>query len=87
MTRCARYPPSRPKDLLFGFNTSNSVPQRFAHEILDHYVIDWVILPPNWGMNIAIEHDPDWVRIYADDVAAVHVRKSVWDAYLNRKQG
>jgi hypothetical protein len=73
------------RDLLFGFNTINHVDPSVAHRILDHYSIDWVILSPNWGMNIAIEHDPEWFDLYEDGVAAVYVRKSVWDAYLSRK--
>jgi len=36
----------------------------------------WTILPPRSNLAKRLDHDPAWRRIYADDIAAIHVARS-----------
>jgi len=53
----------------------------FDYRWLDENGVDWTIVVPESSLSEIQDHDPKWVRIYEDQFAVVHVRKSVWDAY------
>jgi hypothetical protein len=48
---------------------SNELPQ-----LLDRYAIAWTLIAPERPAAILLDHLPGWRRLYADDVAVVHVR-------------
>ena len=44
--------------------------------LLDEYAIAWTLMPPGTTAVGLLDHLPDWRRLYADDIAIVHVRQS-----------
>jgi hypothetical protein len=44
-------------------------------ELADAYKVSWTLLRPQSVAAIHFDHSPGWRRIYADDVAVVHVRR------------
>jgi len=49
--------------------TSDELPR-----LLDQYGIAWTLVAPERPAAILLDHLPGWWRLYADDVAVVHVR-------------
>jgi hypothetical protein len=49
---------------------ANKLPQ-----LLSEYRTTWTLLLPNRPAVVLLDHLPGWRRLYADDVAAVHVRE------------
>ncbi|TMJ60070.1 MAG: hypothetical protein E6G83_20430 [Alphaproteobacteria bacterium] len=43
-------------------------------KLLDQYGIAWTLIAPERPAALLLEHLPGWRRLYADDVAVVHVR-------------
>ena len=43
-------------------------------ELLDQYGIAWTLIAPERPAAVLLDHLPGWRRLYADDVAVVHVR-------------
>src|SRR5262249_21852615 len=43
--------------------------------LADAYKISWTLLRPRSAAALHFDHSPGWRRIYADDVAVVHVRR------------
>jgi hypothetical protein len=48
---------------------SNELPQ-----LLDRYNSAWTLIAPERPAAILLDHLPGWRRLYADDIAVVHVR-------------
>jgi len=48
---------------------SNELPQ-----LLDQYGIAWTLIAPERPAVVLLDHLPNWRRLYADDIAIVHVR-------------
>jgi len=46
-----------------------------AWKIGSEYRTTWTLLPPNRPAVVLLDHLPGWRRLYADDVAVVHVRE------------
>ena len=44
-------------------------------QLADAYRITWTLLRPQSAAALHFDHSPGWRRIYADDVAVVHVRR------------
>jgi hypothetical protein len=44
-------------------------------QLADAYGVTWTLLRPQSAAALHFEHSPGWRRIYADDVAVVHVRR------------
>jgi hypothetical protein len=42
--------------------------------LLSAYRITWTLLSPKWPAVLLLDHLPGWRRLYADDIAVVHVR-------------
>jgi hypothetical protein len=42
--------------------------------LLSEYGITWTLLPPKYPAVVLLDHLPGWRRLYADDIAVVHVR-------------
>ena len=40
------------------------------------YGIMWTVLPPKMRLTKALDHSPEWRRIYADKVGVIHVRRT-----------
>jgi len=59
----------------------NALQLTIDYDWLDESYVDWTLTVPDSPVNSLLDHDPKWVRIYADQLAVVHVRKSVWDVY------
>jgi len=49
---------------------TNELPQ-----LLSEYGITWTLLPPDRPAVVLLDRLPGWRRLYADDVAVVHVRE------------
>jgi hypothetical protein len=47
--------------------------------LLDDYHIGWTLLPPKTPGLTLLDTLPGWQRIYADDIAVVHVRRAAGD--------
>jgi hypothetical protein len=45
-------------------------------ELLSEYGITWTLIAPHLPAVVLLDHLPGWRRLYADDVAVVHVRDS-----------
>jgi hypothetical protein len=43
--------------------------------LLDEYGITWTLLHPKTPAVVLLDHLPGWRRLYADDIAVVHVRE------------
>jgi hypothetical protein len=43
--------------------------------LADAYKVSWTLLRPRSAEALHFDHSPGWRRIYADDVAVVHVRR------------
>ncbi len=43
-------------------------------KLLDQYGIAWTLIAPERPAALLLDHLPGWRRLYADDIAAVHVR-------------
>jgi hypothetical protein len=43
-------------------------------QLADAYKVSWTLLRPRSAAALHFDHSPGWRRIYADDVAVVHVR-------------
>jgi hypothetical protein len=43
--------------------------------VFDRYQIDHVVIPPDWALARWLDGSPSWRGVYADDVAAVWVRR------------
>ena len=50
--------------------TSDQLPQ-----LLAEYGITWTLISPNRPAVVLLDHLPGWRRLYADDIAVVHVRE------------
>jgi hypothetical protein len=44
-------------------------------ELVDKYGVTWTLLPPKSSAMLHFDQSPHWRRVYADDVAVVHVRR------------
>jgi hypothetical protein len=44
-------------------------------QLADAYNVSWTLLKPRSEAALQFDHSPGWRRIYADDVAVVHVRR------------
>ena len=44
-------------------------------QLLDRYGIAWTLIEPQRPAAVLLDHLPGWRRLYADDVAVVHVRE------------
>jgi hypothetical protein len=44
-------------------------------QLVDAYKVTWTLLRPQSAEAVHFDHSPGWRRIYADDVAVVHVRR------------
>ncbi|HSM39020.1 MAG TPA: hypothetical protein VK838_06765 [Candidatus Limnocylindrales bacterium] len=44
-------------------------------QVFDRYAIDYALIPPDWKLAAWFDASPFWQRVYADDVAAVWVRR------------
>lgn len=44
--------------------------------VLDHYDIAWTIMPPDSEVATFLDRMPEWKRIFGDDVAVIHVRRT-----------
>jgi hypothetical protein len=44
-------------------------------ELVDKYGVTWTLLPPKSSAVLHFDQSPHWRRVYADDVAVVHVRR------------
>jgi hypothetical protein len=44
-------------------------------ELVDKYWVTWTLLPPKSTAALHFDQSPHWRRVYADDVAVVHVRR------------
>jgi len=44
--------------------------------MLDEYHIAWTLFPPHTRTATLLDHLPGWHRLYADDIAVVHVRST-----------
>jgi hypothetical protein len=44
-------------------------------EMANTYRVTWTLLRPNTSMAYYFDHSPRWRRLYADDIAVVHVRR------------
>ena len=42
--------------------------------LLTEYGVTWTLISPNWPAVVLLDHLPGWRRLYADDIAVVHVR-------------
>jgi hypothetical protein len=42
--------------------------------LLDQYAVAWTLLDPSDARVVLLDHLPGWRRLYADDIAVVHVR-------------
>ncbi|HXZ18074.1 MAG TPA: hypothetical protein VEH77_19275 [Roseiarcus sp.] len=49
---------------------------------LARYRIAWTIFPPDRGVVAMLDREPGWRRLYADDVAVVHIRADAAPACL-----
>ena len=45
-------------------------------ELLDHYEIGWVIVPPNSPLPQGLDLNPMWRRVYADPSVVIYVRRT-----------
>jgi hypothetical protein len=45
-------------------------------DVIDKYRIDATLLPPATPAVSLLDHLQGWQRVYADDVAVVHIRES-----------
>jgi hypothetical protein len=43
-------------------------------ELLDRYQFDLALLPREWPLNTALEHEPGWRQVYGDPVAVLYAR-------------
>ena len=43
-------------------------------QLLAEYGVAWTLLPPNRPAVVLLDHLPGWRRLYADEIAVVHVR-------------
>lgn len=53
--------------------------------LLDKYKIEWTLLPPGSPAVALLDHLPEWRRLYADNVAVVHVRTLIGPDAVSRK--
>ncbi len=44
-------------------------------EVFDRYAIDHAVIPPDWELAAWFDASPLWERVYADDTAAIWVRR------------
>jgi hypothetical protein len=44
-------------------------------QLADAYKVSWTLLRPQSPAALHLDHSPGWRRIYADDVAVIHVRR------------
>jgi hypothetical protein len=51
--------------------------------LFDQLSIDWTFLSPNDSLDNLLDNDTQWVLIYRDKWASVHVRRRVWEACKN----
>lgn len=64
----------RHMDAYFDAVTS-SKPEKIQ-KTLDDFKISWTLLPPNSPALLYLNTRPDWKKIYEDDIAVVHLRRS-----------
>lgn len=62
------------KELIDEFNTVDDVKPGWD-SVFDKYRVGWTILPPNHGLNALLALQPDWRRVYVDDVAVIYGRR------------
>jgi hypothetical protein len=60
---------TRAADASFGIG--NALP-----ELLDQYAVGWTLLEPRSAAVSLLDHLPGWERVYADDYAVIHRRKT-----------
>jgi hypothetical protein len=56
------------------FYEATQVPADRLPPLLAEYGITWTLLPPTYPAVLLLDYLPGWRRIYADDIAVVHVR-------------
>ena len=56
------------------FYEATRVPDGRLPRLLSEYGITWTLLTPEYPAVLLLDHLPGWRRLYADDVAVVHVR-------------
>jgi hypothetical protein len=56
------------------FYEATQVPEGQLPGLLSEYGITWTLLPPTYPAVVLLDHLPGWRRLYADDIAVVHVR-------------
>jgi hypothetical protein len=56
------------------FFEATQVPTDRLPHVLAEYGITWTLLPPTYPAVVLLDYLPEWRRIYADDIAVVHVR-------------
>jgi hypothetical protein len=61
----------------FFFNYKNALDLKASEllpKLLERYRVDWTLLRPGTPAVALLDHLPGWRRLYADDIAVVHVR-------------
>jgi hypothetical protein len=58
-----------------GLRTSDGL-----EKLMARYRIDWTLLPPRSTAVAMLDHLPEWRRLYADEIAVIHVRRPAKDA-------
>jgi hypothetical protein len=61
----------------FFFNYQNALDLKDSEllpKLLERYQVDWTLLRPGTPAVALLDHLPGWRRLYADDLAVVHVR-------------
>jgi hypothetical protein len=61
----------------FFFNYQNALDLKDSEllpKLLERYQVDWTLLRPGTPAVALLDHLPGWRRLYADDIAVVHVR-------------
>lgn len=53
--------------------------------LLDKYKIEWTLLSPGSPAVALLDHLPEWHRLYADNVAVVHVRTLIDSDTVSKK--
>jgi hypothetical protein len=48
-----------------------------AFSVLDRYQVAWCLLEHDEELAVVLEHSPDWKKVYADETAAVFVRRGL----------
>jgi hypothetical protein len=43
-------------------------------ELMKRYQFDLALLPNDWTLNVALEHEPGWRRVYGDPMAVLYAR-------------